>query len=102
MGGPERKEIVKPVELHTTCPYCNTAHDCVTDFETENLPSSGEIHICGTCARPAFFTEDLGLRKIREEEWWALPNELKEAIIQGSLEIHAGIQLRKMREAMNN
>lgn len=52
----------------TVCPFCQTRNDVATAVGHDSGPEEGSVSICFQCSEPAFFKEDLTLRKPTPEE----------------------------------
>jgi hypothetical protein len=75
------KAKLKITEIpESSCPYCATKLTHASNFSEGVSPSPGDVQICLECLRAVRFTESMMLRKMSEEEYRALPGDLRREI----------------------
>ena len=63
------------------CPACGYPHNQVTHEESDDPPSPGDVVVCSTCATTLVLTSDLGVRKLTPREFQAIPDDMKNELV---------------------
>ena len=86
----EKKIAMNKSDNPSSCPECGKVLDCSTSVEFDGAkPSPGDISICLDCTAILEFGENLELKRISNEDFSSLPENIKNS-------------LKKVRDAINS
>jgi hypothetical protein len=73
------------------CPYCGALLDAAGSFDEESteVPGPGDASICIGCAGLLVFTEDMGVRKLLDDDFAKLPAEHRRDLISGQVAVQS-------------
>jgi hypothetical protein len=71
------------------CPKCGTLIDAASSMRGDEIPVEGDVSICNVCAARLVFNEDLTVRLMTQEEYYAMPMEAKNEMAKITIAIIA-------------
>lgn len=66
-----------PVNPENICPSCYRKLDMANDPEEKFVPKKGDLTVCIYCQEVLEFTDDLNIKKLSEETYNKLSNDVK-------------------------